>query len=148
MEKELLKDFLKSVNLNIKNTKNMKRHPNHINPSDFLRYALGGYASFSIKSLKTNEILHFKITKHPDKDFWFVFSNDGNECVGTIENQTFKISRKSTCKEKDLFMWFWENVSNSNIEIFHDGICSVCGRPLKDEESTRIGIGPICLKRL
>ena len=33
-------------------------------------------------------------------------------------------------------------------EVWHDGSCSVCGRPLTTPESVGLGIGPVCLERV
>ena len=33
-------------------------------------------------------------------------------------------------------------------EVWHDGTCALCGRPLTTPESVALGIGPVCLERL
>lgn len=33
-------------------------------------------------------------------------------------------------------------------EVWHDGTCALCGRPLTTPESVALGIGPVCLEKL
>ena len=33
-------------------------------------------------------------------------------------------------------------------EIWHDGTCAMCGRPLTTPESVSLGIGPVCFEKL
>lgn len=33
-------------------------------------------------------------------------------------------------------------------EVWHDGTCALCGRPLTTPESVALGIGPICIERV
>lgn len=43
-----------------------------------------------------------------------------------------------------LKLMFKPDYSDERMHLYHEGICSRCGRPLTNPESIEIGIGPIC----
>lgn len=50
------------------------------------------------------------------------------------------------------FVWLWAQITGAGTklgqaEVWHEGRCGVCGRPLTDPESIASGIGPICQER-
>lgn len=46
-----------------------------------------------------------------------------------------------------LFRMITKPTMNTSMEVYHEGVCSVCGRPLRDPKSIQVGIGPRCRQR-
>lgn len=49
--------------------------------------------------------------------------------------------------------WLFNRLSHGigpapQAEVWHDGSCGLCGRPLTTPESVALGIGPVCIDRL
>jgi len=95
------------------------------------------------------------------RSIWFVYASENNEdwkYLGMItSNMLFKLTEKSEWNEGDVislcFAFLWKKALNeedapAGFEMWHNGICSKCGRVLEDENSVALGIGPTCRKNL
>lgn len=126
--------------------------------SNLLKYATAGRATFHAK---TNlDTYHYKVTSKKG-EVWFVYARldhvEDWAYLGHLdEARVFHQGRKCEFNDSSpilkCFKYIWDLAHmedlDSRIKIWHDGICSVCGRTLKDEKSVEIGIGPECLKSL
>lgn len=45
------------------------------------------------------------------------------------------------------FAWTWRNLDSQEIEVWHSGTCSRCGRELTDPDSIARGLGPVCAEK-
>ena len=110
-----------------------------------------------IKNFKVFAQYDFKISCK-DKDIWFIYGKqEGSDWkyLGIVRGAGGEVclTAKSEFREDSpivlalKFVWNLKEESDK-IKIWHDGICSVCGRTLKDEKSVEIGIGPTCRENL
>jgi len=139
------------------------------NASDVKKFIIGGKAILTLESTKTGRWFTYKIKKAKKDDekspfFVSVLTGGDNESaytyMGTIFNNdrlSFKLTKNSKIGEDALsykaFNFFFNLLINndklhSEMNVYHRGICAVCGRPLTTPESLIIGIGPICDGRL
>ena len=92
-----------------------------------------------------------------DKPCWFVKVRVGNDYdyLGMVparrQGQPWRLlhTKGSTLPKDDArfkaFAWTLRHLGpDCPIEIWHEGSCGACGRPLTDPESIAIGLGPIC----
>ena len=129
-------------------------------------FLLAGRAVVTLKSLKTQEHFTFKIqldgstSSTPPSRRWHVkvLSYAGNyQSIGQIyESQEMNFARpaKMTAGPHSpsfrAFKWFWVGVRGGQevprhlLEVYHEGRCGRCGRPLTHPESIKSGIGPEC----
>lgn len=104
----------------------------------------------------------FKKPRNEDQfpdDVYFVYAlHNGDKLfyVGMIENCQFRLTRSSRFLNDTeivkgaryiMRMAFTPNLHTS-MKLYHEGICSVCGRPLTNPKSIEVGIGPRCRRRL
>lgn len=104
----------------------------------------------------------FKKPRNEDQfpdDVYFVYAlHNGDKLfyVGMIENYQFRLTRSSRFLNDTeivkgaryiMRMAFTSNLHTS-MKLYHEGICSVCGRPLTNPKSIEVGIGPRCRRRL
>lgn len=135
---------------------------------DIKRFIVGGNAIITLESKKTGTWFTFKIKKSKkDKDvenaplFVYVLVGPDNEnsytYMGTIFNcNTFKLTKNSKIKESALsykaFTFFFnllqKNKVHNEMNVYHRGVCCVCGRTLTTAPSLKNGIGPFCSGRL
>lgn len=126
-------------------------------------YIFGGRGIVTLKS--PTGIHHSYIFKKPRNedqfpdDVYFVYAlhdHDKLFYVGMVENCRFRLTRSSRfLNDTDIVkgaryimkMAFTENL-NTKMELYHEGVCSVCGRPLTNPKSIETGIGPRCRRRL
>jgi hypothetical protein len=113
----------------------------------------------SIRIMVNNEPIHISFYKEGEKDKKILFRNIVEVRNRNTREVLFKLTRQGDCmpqsKGKGLIPMIQTFVSYSsemNQHILHYGLvtgeCSICGRPLSDPESIRIGIGPICRQGL
>ena len=126
--------------------------------SNLLKYMLGGHAEFhiEIKGIQSDYIINKK------NDAWFINASEGKQndwrylgCISSFCILYFTRSEfEPTTPVRSSFDFVWrfardkKDIIDSRLKIWNNGICSVCGRQLKTEESCNIGIGPECLKKI
>ena len=126
-------------------------------------YIFGGRGIVTLKSpTGVHHTYVFQRPRNEDQfpdDVMFVYAlHDGNKMfyVGMIENNQFRLTRSSRFLNDTeivrgaryiMKMAFVEDL-DTPMELYHEGICSVCGRPLTNPKSIQTGIGPRCRRRL
>lgn len=131
--------------------------PGQVHPSNALAFILAGAATFTLRSQRTGVHYTYNVTQ-TSGDTWAVsllmgpdtFKGVGQlrkagantvECTGFEWNRPYALAlhwmlvRLQTPKDVD------------QLEIFHDGKCSACGRALTTPESVVRGLGPICWEK-
>ena len=126
-------------------------------------YIFGGRGVVTLKS--PSGIHHsyvFKRPKNEDQfpdDVIFVYALHDNSklfYVGMVENNQFRLTRSSRFLPDTeivrgaryiMKMAFYDNL-DTPMELYHEGVCSICGRPLTNPKSIQTGIGPRCRRRL
>ena len=74
--------------------------------------------------------------------------------VGLIKGGTFWFARGTETPVSKAFAWVWDAISTrdetrfAQVELWHAGRCSACGRLLTDPESIQRGLGPVCAERV
>ncbi len=136
--------------------------------AELKQFLLAGKAIITLKSLKTNEHYTFQVqaktTPYNQIDnkgrMWFVKVLRGqNEWLaigGIHEAEQFRFRKplRGNWNEESpsfkAFKWFWSGVSANKplpahlLEVWHEGRCGRCGRPLTHPNSIASGIGPEC----
>ncbi len=132
------------------------------------KFVTGGHSEFTVRSLRTDKHLIFKVNntkKEQKKYFVSIDTHYGNYmCIGIMytnpnkTNFTFvKSSRLKGGKDASVsvlvFNYIVKHYLNSQnhceeMIFYHHGKCAICGRKLTTPESIEIGIGPSCLKRI
>lgn len=137
-------------------------------------FALAGCATFTVRNLWTARHYTYKVQRAPGRasprigqsdarpNLWFVqvLSGTGYLYVGTLKGDpgvtgkpVFAWGTKSPLPTNALcvrgFDWVWKRVARGEllppkVEVWHEGRCGRCGRPLTDPDSIRRGIGPVC----
>jgi len=121
-------------------------------------FALAGDARLTLVSMKTGTRFTYRVTKGKTDDApHFVAILNGREntrdyqFIGTIfADGTYRHGRKSRvtpdAPSAKGFAWVWAHLARGEIgvEIWHEGRCGRCGRPLTVPESIASGIGPVC----
>lgn len=131
------------------------------NPDQVKRFVLAGNARITIRSTKTGTRFTYRIRKSDDGKVWFVSLLNGADndtsyvFFGLIrDNRTFVHSRKSSITQDapsaKAFHWFYHQVLDQGrmpegLEVWHEGRCGRCARPLTVPESIESGFGPECI---
>ena len=144
-------------------------HSHLLNSEKALQFALGGNATFTIKSLSTQNRFTYKVQKikndNRENSIRFVrlmngISNESNFVyVGYLkyENGSYQFYHGGTKARVGIdapsikafnfvFNMLKANVNRNDIEFWHEGTCCRCGRKLTTPESVENGIGPECSK--
>lgn len=127
-------------------------------------FMLAGKAVITFKSLKTGEHLTYKITaaKQPGKVSHFVKVRTGGtgknafEYLGFITANGFVHANKSiflqTAVQSRAFRFAAAKLMAGTIpvdlEVWHEGQCGRCARPLTKPESIESGFGPECIGKI
>lgn len=133
-----------------------------IEMEDALKFMLAGYASFTFRSQKTGTRYTYKIIKGTRKGTFMCMLLVGPtnyRTFGWIHSQLVGYTFELTPTYADMkapsvqaFNWVFKRlVEKRNInflEIWHEGRCGKCGRPLTDPESIKSGIGPYCASKM
>ena len=123
-------------------------------------FLLGGRAVLTLVSRRTGVRFTFRVVAAKEGDarhFVSVLTGPENtrdySFLGTIfEGRRYAHGRKSEIGQDapsaKAFAWFAERVlagrSVDGAEVWHEGRCGRCARPLTDPESIASGLGPIC----
>ena len=131
-----------------------------------LDFITAGKATVSLKSLRTGKHFTFKIDQAKDnKDMFFVKVLNGSDnswtgdwmFLGTIFSTSAPTLRAGKKGRPDApsfkaLEWTLENLLrgaiSDELEIWHEGQCGMCRKPLTDPTSIEIGLGPICRAKL
>lgn len=127
-----------------------------------LKFMLAGKATLTLKSLKSGEHLTYSIQapkkKQVDGPSHFVKVRTGNDFayLGFIASGKFIHGRKAelpaNSPQSRAFAWAYENLAAKHMpttcEIWHEGTCGRCARPLTDPDSIARGLGPDCLSKM
>lgn len=122
-------------------------------------YMTGGHAVATLKSCTGKHYTYrFQAPdgRKPGDDVLFIYVLiDGSlwNYVGMYRNRDFKLTQKSRYDRTSpivrgvcfiLKMMLLSGFTDDRVELYHEGVCSRCGRPLTNPESIEIGIGPKC----
>lgn len=132
---------------------------------ELLRFVVAGKATFTIKNNRSGRRFTYKVSakkyKKEDKvqePIFYVKLLTGPRrfsYMGMIAQGTFRKTTANTTIPKEAhsfiaFSWFWnEGVSKGKVpppfvQVWHEGKCGRCGRPLTVPESIKSGYGPCC----
>lgn len=135
-------------------------------PVQIKTFALAGKAIITLQSAKTGARYTYKIaaTKdRPDRFFVNMLTGPDNTSdysyIGFLSNGFFRTTKSSKLTDDSIpvvaFRFFVAQVINSQrnpetvkLEVFHEGRCGRCGRPLTVPESIERGIGPDCAEKM
>ena len=131
-------------------------------PTAALSFLLAGKATFTVRSEKTGEHLTFQVRnwkKAKDGTMHFVSVRTGNDyaSIGFIRDRaSYYVGKKAELPFDDSrvrgFRYVFEHLCQKNMppkcEVWHEGQCGKCGRPLTDPDSIARGIGPECIKKM
>jgi hypothetical protein len=131
-------------------------------------FVLGGRAVFTLQSRRTGNRFTFSVRRPEDKPqggLWFVglLSGPDNtsdfQYVGLVREgtlgQRFEHGRKSRVSPDAPSVvaidWFLRQLAKNQlpdaVEVWHEGRCCRCARPLTVPSSVASGIGPECAKK-
>ena len=141
--------------------------------SDFRKFALAGNATFTLVSLRTGDRFTYRIRKpraepgERPKPFFVQLMNGPDNTAnyayiglmfGKGEDSDFASWRHGAHKAKagkdapsvKAIEWLFRNVmcekALEQVEIWHQGKCGKCRKPLTVPSSIHTGLGPICAK--
>lgn len=130
-----------------------------------LQYMLAGKATVSLKSAKSGDHLTYRVTKpkpslsKPNGPSHFVNVRTGSEFtyLGFFSaSGDFYHGKKSPmaqdAREAKAFRWTVKQLRAKKLpdtlEVWHEGRCGRCNRPLTDPASIKSGIGPECARKM
>lgn len=126
-------------------------------------FAFAGNARLTLVSKRTGARFTFKIRKpSPEKPhFVTLFTGTDNMAdytfLGTIFQQGYYAHGSRSKIPVDApaaraFEWFYLKLTKGelhpDVEVWHEGRCGKCGRPLTVPESIANGLGPECIKSI
>ena len=128
-------------------------------------YLLGGTGIVTLKSPSgIHHTYMFRKPRNPNEfpeDIYFVYAISRDNklfYVGMLENMRFRLTMNSRfradndiakgAKYIERLMNSPKLFENTKMEIYHEGVCSVCGRKLTNPKSIKYGIGPECRRKL
>jgi hypothetical protein len=126
---------------------------------DVGRFVFSGRAVFTLRSVKTGVRFTYRVVSQEGRPS-FVSVLTGPEVwtylgsvFGQREDRSFRRTSKSsvsnTAPSFVAFGWFIKHINDlpPSCEVYHEGRCGRCGRPLTDPESIMSGLGPVCRDR-
>jgi len=130
---------------------------NQIQTSNLSNIILAGNARFTIQNRLTQGRFTYKIKKAKSGEVYWVYVLRGKDnlhdytFIGVYKNLQYIYSHKSsvsqTAPSVKAFGWFVKNINNLGpVEVFNEGRCMRCGRPLTVPNSINNSIGPECIK--
>ena len=126
-------------------------------------YILGGKGVVTLKSpTGVHHTYAFRPPNHPenfDANTLFVYVLVGEhkwKYVGMVEGSKYRNTRHSTYTRNYsiskgaayIVKMMYDQLLNTPMELYHEGCCSVCGKPLTNPASLAAGMGPRCRKML
>lgn len=124
-------------------------------------FLFAGHAKFTIVSVRTGTRFTYKLDRKKDTEIIFLKVLCGPDmwkfvgCLYRMQNgrYVYKHSTKAQISEHTAsvtaFKWFINYVQDidnfhEKFELWHEGKCGKCGRPLTVPESIATGLGPDC----
>lgn len=136
---------------------------------DIREFMLAGNARLTLVSKRTGTRFTYKIRRpKPEKPYFVsLLTASDNEAgytfLGTIfhddeigfEYASYRHGQRSSIpvdsESAKAFEWFFKHLRverlSDQLEVWHEGRCGRCGRPLTVPESIENGLGPECMKR-
>lgn len=130
-----------------------------VDRESIIKYIMGGHGVVTLKSLTgVHHTYEFKAPKNRKEgdDTMFVRALiAGGEWVyvGMYKDKNFHLTKASKFSLQSpivkgicfiMKLMFKPGFTDERMHLYHEGICSRCGRPLTNPESIEFGIGPIC----
>ncbi len=130
-----------------------------LNNTEALKFIFSGKSTVTFLNTDTNNRFTFKVKQAKDSNLFFISVLNGPEnyaYIGTAIEGNYRHGKKSLISKDAQSVRVFEYVLNklkSNnltelIEVWHEGTCGKCGRPLTVPSSILTGIGPSCAKKL
>lgn len=134
----------------------MSDHAHILDAATVREFIFAGHATFTLKSQRSGDHYTFRMSRADGKPLWFlslltapgVFTY-----VGVVEDNALRLTRKSRYTPEAVpvqaFSYFLGHLMRRgaiapHLEVWHEGACGRCGRPLTHPESIARGIGPDC----
>lgn len=132
--------------------------------ADVRAFVLAGNARLTLVSTRTGERFTYRVRQKDETSPHFVglLTGSDNESSYTFMATIFKgrelkhgmrSSIADDAPGATAFRWFWKHLweqgrLHHQLEVWHEGRCGRCGRPLTVPESIENGLGPDCIKRM
>ena len=126
--------------------------------TDALKFIFAGNSSVTFLNNKTENRFSYRVKMVKNSNIFFVSVLTDNEYsyLGTVSNGFYKHGNKSNLapgsQGEKVFIYVLKNLKSNSlsdfIEIWHEGKCGKCNRPLTVPSSIETGIGPECFKKL
>ena len=127
--------------------------------TDALKFIFAGNSTFTLLNSETENRFTYRVKKAKDSNLFFLSVLTGPEqysYLGTISNGNYKHGNKSNLmsgvQSEKVFSYILNKLKTESlpecIEIWHEGKCGKCNRPLTVPSSIENGIGPECFKTL
>lgn len=130
--------------------------------ADALAFMLAGKATFTVRSAATGDHLTFQVRnwkKAKDGTMHFVSVRTGNDYadIGFVRDRvSYHLGNKADLPFDDKrvkgFRYIFQHLCQKHMppkcEVWHEGQCGRCNRPLTDPESITRGLGPDCRKKM
>lgn len=126
-------------------------------------YILGGNAVVTLVSKRSGDRFTYRVQQAQPREgqaqspyFVAVLIGPDNRhdyrFLGTIfPDGNYRHGKKSQIPEEapsaKAWAWTWVHLDTDQVEVWHEGTCSRCGRALTDPASIERGLGPICAER-
>jgi len=130
-----------------------------LNNSNALKFIFAGNSTVTFLNSETENRFTYRVKKAKDSNLFFLSVLTGPEqysYLGTISNGNYKHGAKSNfttgVQSEKVFSYVLNKLKTESlpesIEIWHEGKCGKCDRPLTVPSSIENGIGPECFKTL
>lgn len=130
-----------------------------LNNTEALKFIFSGKSTVTFLNTDTGNRFTFKVKQAKDSNLFFASVLNGPEnyaYIGTVIEGNYRHGKKALISKDAQSVRVFEYVINklkSNnltelIEVWHEGTCGKCGRPLTVPSSILTGIGPSCAKKL
>ena len=130
-----------------------------LNNSEALKFIFSGKSTVTFLNTDSGNRFTFKVKQAKDSNLFFVSLLNGPDkysYIGTAIEGNFRHGKKSIISKDAQSVKVFDYVLNKLklntlpeiIEVWHEGSCGKCGRPLTVPSSILAGIGPSCAKKL
>jgi hypothetical protein len=127
--------------------------------SDALRFIFSGKSTVTFLNSDSGNRFTFRVKQAKDSNLFFISLLSGSEkysYIGTSAEGNFRHGKKSIISKDAQSVKVFDYVLNKlklnilpkSIEVWHEGSCGKCGRPLTVPSSILTGLGPSCAKKL
>lgn len=134
------------------------------NCKDIFNYCMGGNGILTLQNPNTlvHHMYMFRKPLNSDvypEDVRFVYAVHDKQklfYVGMLERGEFRLTRASRFGDhtdivrgaRYIVRMMTDESCLTKMDLYHEGVCAVCGRALTNPKSIESGIGPKCRKRL